>query len=90
MAFEIIAFKILDYLNEHPAAQDTTEGIITWWLLQMDISYQSSQVSEVLRILSAKHVLFEQGQMGSLTYKINPDRQEEISSLIGLLKRESG
>lgn len=88
MGFEIIAFKILDYLNEHPNAQDSTEGIINWWLLQMDINYQSSQVGEVLRVLSAKDVLLEQNQMGALTYKINPNRRDEISSLIKLLKRD--
>jgi len=88
-AFEIIAFKILNYLEKQPAAQDTVEGIMQWWLLHLDIKYQSSQVSEVLKDLSAKNVVLEQRHLGSLTYKVNPDKKDEISSLLRLLKPKS-
>jgi hypothetical protein len=83
---EIIALKILDYLNQHPDAQDSTEGITAWWLRQVDINYQSSRINEVLKTLTAKDVLQEQRQMGSLTYKLNPDRRDEISSLLEIIK----
>ncbi len=86
-AFEIIAFKVLEYLNESPDAQDTSEGITTWWLPQVDIQYQSSEINHILNQLTAKNLLLENFQSGSLTYKINPNKRDEISALLSLLKR---
>lgn len=89
MALEIIAFKILEHLENQPAAQDTMEGIMQWWLLHLDIKYQSTQVAKVLKDLAAKDVLLEKRDLGALTYRLNPDKREEISSLIKLLKPRS-
>jgi hypothetical protein len=82
-------FRRLDYLNDHPDAQDTTEGIMDWWLLQANISYQSSRVNEVLKALTAKNVVLEQNRLGSIVYKLNPEKKNEVSALLKLIKPEN-
>jgi hypothetical protein len=87
LSFEIIAFKVLEYLNDNPEAQDTLEGITSWWLPQVDIQYQRSKINDVLKELTNKGVLIEHQQSGAPIYAINHNRRGEISTLLKLLKR---
>lgn len=87
---DIIALKILQYMDEHPDAQDTLDGIIEWWLLRVDIKYQKDLIGEVLRDLMAKDLIFERKQLGSVTYKLNSAKRDKISDLLNLIKREPG
>lgn len=54
-----IARQILDYLADHPDAQDTLEGIIRWWLLDTKIKYQQELVKEALAELVEKGFVLE-------------------------------
>jgi hypothetical protein len=53
--------EIVDYLRAHPAAADTVEGIVTWWLpLQR---YENSKAA----IQKALHDLVREGQVDEVT-----------------------
>ena len=44
--FRCIAKEIEEYLNDHPKAADTLEGITEWWLLRK--GFETSAVSIVM------------------------------------------
>ena len=81
-----ISHEILDYLAEHPDAQDTVEGIVEWWLLERQIRFQTARVKEVLSELVAKGLVIEQNKKGSkIHYRVNQRRFEEIKDLVKLM-----
>ena len=75
--------EILQYLIDHPNAQDTLKGIVTWWLLERTIKRQTTLVKEVLDILVADGlVIAQQGSDSQTHYKINRGRRKKIISLL--------
>ena len=75
--------EILQYLIEHPNAQDTLQGIVTWWLLERAIKHQTALVKEVLDKLVADGLIIAQHGSDSQThYKINRRRRKKIISLL--------
>lgn len=46
--------QLLDYLAEHPNAEDTLEGIAEWWLLEWRIRNYVPKVREALESLVEK------------------------------------
>jgi hypothetical protein len=46
-------------------------------------------VAKVLADLSAKNVLLEKRDLGAVTYKLNPSKRKEISSLLSILRPKS-
>ena len=52
-----ISRRILDYLNKHPDAGDTLEGITDWWLESERVDQALIEVSEVLEVLLKKGFL---------------------------------
>ena len=40
--------QLLSYLNEHPEAKDTLEGIMTWWLSATDPDEARSRLDELV------------------------------------------
>jgi hypothetical protein len=48
-----VAREILTYLREHPGAEDTLEGIVEWWLLEMRIRHTTVEVIAALEELVA-------------------------------------
>jgi len=75
--------EILQYLIEHPNAQDTLQGIVTWWLLERAIKHQTALVKEVLDKLVADGLIIAQHGSDSQThYKINRRRRKRIISLL--------
>lgn len=75
--------EILAYLNEHPDAQDTVEGIVEWWLLERDIKRQTLEVREALRRLVGEGFIVERaGRDGRSHYRINSARRGEIEVLL--------
>ncbi|HYK20502.1 MAG TPA: hypothetical protein VEV42_07195 [Pyrinomonadaceae bacterium] len=74
-----IARAILDYLLEHPDAQDTLAGIAEWWLPEEKIKTRSVVVKEALDQLVAKSLVLERrGKDLQTHYRINTQRLEEI------------
>ena len=74
-----IARAILDYLLEHPDAQDTLAGIAEWWLPEEKIKTRSAVVKEALDQLVAKSLVLERrGKDLQTRYRINVQRFEEI------------
>jgi hypothetical protein len=80
---EELAEEILRYLIDHPNAQDTLKGIVTWWLLERTIKNQTALVKEVLdKLVADGLVIAQQGSDSQILYKINRHRRRKIVSLI--------
>lgn len=55
----VIEKDIVDYLSRHPAAEDTLEGVIEWWLLEQRIQQTVLDVKAALDKLVAKNMVRE-------------------------------
>jgi hypothetical protein len=67
---ELLSQRILRYLEKHPEAGDTLEGIVTWWLEQERIDRVVDDVADALRNLEKKGtVLAHRTQTGTTIYK---------------------
>jgi len=78
---EQLAEEILQYLIDHPNAQDTLKGIVSWWLLERTIKHQIALVKEVLdRLVADGLVIAQQGSDSRTLYKINRRRRKTIIS----------
>ncbi len=53
------AMRVLSYLSEHPEAQDSLEGILSWWLLDRTIEEQTAEVEAALATLVAAGLVIE-------------------------------
>jgi hypothetical protein len=74
----------LGYLISNPNAQDTLEGIVEWWLLQMKLESNTVKVKEALAGLVAKGLILEcAGSDSRLRYMINDGKSDEIRALLG-------
>jgi predicted transcriptional regulator len=81
-----IGNEILEYLVDHPKAQDTLEGIVNWWLLEREIKFQEAQVKKALAELVAKGLVIEQkGNNSKNHYRANQSRFKEIKKLVELM-----
>jgi Fe2+ or Zn2+ uptake regulation protein len=75
--------EILQYLIDHPNAQDTVKGIVTWWFLERTIKPQTALVEDVLKSLVADGLIIaHKGSDSQIRYKINRRRGKEIISLL--------
>jgi len=73
------ADQILTYLSEHPQAQDTMEGIIHWWLLQVRIERASADVRAALNALTAQRlILVRAGSDGRQHFRVNPQAIRQV------------
>jgi hypothetical protein len=71
---EALSREILDYLDQHPDASDTLEGISTWWLEQQRIEQLVDEVADALELLIKRGAVKAQPQNnGITTYKIKKD-----------------
>ena len=52
-----IQAEVLSYLEEHPAAFDTIDGIRQWWLLQRMDNYSRKFVHQALCQLVSAHLI---------------------------------
>jgi len=78
-----LAHEILQYLIDNPNAQDTVEGITTWWLLVRTIKHQTALVKEALAMLVRDGLVIAQEGGDSRTYyKLNLRRRKRIVSLL--------
>lgn len=78
-----LAYEILQYLIDNPNAQDTVEGITTWWLLVRTIKHQTLLVKEALAMLVRDGlVIAHEGSDSRTYYKLNVRRRKKIISLL--------
>lgn len=77
------AHRILAYLAEHPAAGDTREGIVHWWLLEQKIKDMTAEVESALNELVAHGLLIERRQEdGRVHYRVDRQKGGEIEALL--------
>ena len=85
-----IARAILEYLLEHPAAQDTLAGIAEWWLPEEKTKTRLVVVKDALDQLAAEGLVLERRGKDSQThYRINGQRLRQIEKLAGRAKPPS-
>jgi len=78
-AQSLVFYEILGYLLVHPKAQDTVEGIVTWWLMTQRITQQTAKVKAALAELVAGGLVLERrGPDGRLRYRINSSKIKEV------------
>jgi hypothetical protein len=58
---------VLGYLDEHPTAMDTLDGIAEWWIRRQQIEIEVRRVSSVLQALVQQGVL-EEAQQGGVRF----------------------
>ena len=82
-----VACDILQYLIDHPKAQDTLAGIVTWWIPIATIKRQTALVDRVMGVLVNRgYIIRYEGKDSRTYYKINPWQRKEITAF---LKRKS-
>ena len=80
-----IGNEILAYLVDYPKAQDTLEGIASWWLLERTIRFQAAEVKKALAELVARGLVIEQkGNDSVVHYRVNRGRLEEVKELVAI------
>lgn len=77
-----IAHEILQYWIENPTAQDTLEGIVTWWLTIRTIKQQTSCVKEALAMLVEDGLAIAKKRNSRTYYKMNRRKYKKIISLL--------
>ena len=78
-----IAQAILEYLLEHPDAQDTLGGIAEWWLPEEKTKARLAIVKAALHQLAVEGLVLERRGKDSQThYRINGQRLQEIGKLV--------
>ena len=71
-----IARAVLRYLQEHPDAKDTLEGIAQWWLLRECTERKLAEVERGVSILVAKGLVLESRREGLTPhYSLNKAKQ---------------
>lgn len=78
-----IARAILHYLQVHPDAKDTLEGIAQWWLLKEWTERRFQQIEASISLLVSKGLVVERRREGLPPYYwLNRAKQEEISRIL--------
>lgn len=54
---ESVAAAILKYLEAHPLAADTAEGVARWWLGPTDPTVTVAQVERALKLLESRRAV---------------------------------
>ena len=81
---------ILTYLLENPDAEDTVEGIVSWWLLKEEVKRRTKDVQEALQVL-VEHglVLKRVGPDQRSRYLLNIGKQSEVKALLTQCRSET-
>ena len=75
--------EVLAYLFAHPDAQDTIEGVVTWWIMRQRITQQTMKVKAALAELTAAGLVLEQrGMDGRVFYRVDKSKTGEIRRLL--------
>jgi hypothetical protein len=80
---EEVTIDILEYLGDHPRAQDTVEGIVEWWLLERQIKKRTALVQEALDELVLRGLLCRRETKDKrIVYKVNRAKSAEIGAAL--------
>lgn len=75
MTNEKLTQQILEYLEEHPEAGDTLEGIATWWVQCQQVSESVIAVRQALQQLESDGIVTERKTpSGKTLYFLRDDR----------------
>ena len=84
---EQLTNEILQYLVDHPNAQDTLNGVVNWWLLGRTIKPRTALVEEVLnKLVADRLVIAQHGSDSQTTFKLNIRKRKQI---IANIRRKS-
>lgn len=67
---------ILAYLDEHPRAMDTLEGIAEWWVMRQRIRTDLALLQTLLDRLVTEGVLEKIPTTGSFLYRLRAQRDK--------------
>lgn len=67
---EALCDELLAYLEEHPSAMDSLEGITEWWLPRHHIKVGVERVSRALEALAERNVLERIPDAGGVLYRL--------------------
>ena len=70
------AEEILHYLQTHPGACDTLEGITAWWLLRHRIDISLAEVQRAVNQLVAEGIVKESEGWGGRTIYALSDKEK--------------
>ncbi|UVT20569.1 MAG: GntR family transcriptional regulator [Nitrospira sp.] len=74
---------LLWYLQSHPDAKDTAEGIEHWWLRAHGVTVDRMGVRKALNDLVARGWLIRRGSMSECQiYGLNPTRRRELQQVL--------
>jgi hypothetical protein len=77
-----IAREILTYLEKHPEAQDTLDGILQNWFSDRKDRYKPTVVREVVKDLVLEGTILEEKTQGSNTvYRLNLAKRNKMKKL---------
>jgi hypothetical protein len=75
---EDIARDIVEYLQKHPEASDSLEGITEWWLLHQRIQDEVMRVKEaVLNLIQQGWLIEIRGRDSRIHYHLRSVRKAE-------------
>ena len=78
-----IAHEILDYLSDHPDAEDTVEGITEWWVLEECLKQQRAEVQRALDALVADGLLVKKpARYSDPRYRLSEGKLSELKKLL--------
>jgi hypothetical protein len=78
-----IAREILSYLEKHPDAQDTLDGIVQRWLPGQGEKYTPTMMREVVKDLVLEGTILELKTPGSDTaYRLNVAKRNNMKALL--------
>jgi hypothetical protein len=78
-----IARAILRYLETHPEAKDTLEGIAQWWLWLELPEQRLEDVERAVAVLASKGLILEARREGVPPYyRLNPKQHGAIARIL--------
>jgi hypothetical protein len=80
---ERLAHDILSYLLTHPAAEDTMEGIVEWWLLEEKIKHRTKEVQRIVdELVQESLVEARKSKDSRIHYRINKRNMNRIRAIL--------
>ena len=67
---EELGQAVMAYLQEHPHASDTLQGIAEWWVMRRQVRVELAALERVLRHLTDDGLLEEIGSGASRRYRL--------------------